>query len=297
MRKPFDPTTRRLTDLGPADWLQFLHVRLAHPERVRVLDSNLSTVTAEADRVIWVGEPEPWIELIEFQVGRDLELPERLHWYSTILRRARKVPVHSTILLLRPAADGPDLTGVYEQADRQGAVYDWFRYNVVRIWERPVEEVLAAGLPVLPLAPVSKVETEQIPGVLLAISDRLAQETTSEQAAIFWNATRILMGLRYEEEQVDTIFEGVSTMLFGIRGIEESSVYQGILRRGRVEDAREVLLRHGRKKFGPPDPQTEATLATITDLGRLHDLIDRVLDVSTWEELLAAEDSPKEERP
>ena len=136
--------------MGPADWLQFLHVPVTHPERVRVLDSNLSTFTAEADRVIWVGEPEPWIELIELQSGRDLELPDRLHWYSTLLRRARKVPVHSTILLLRPAADGPDLTGVYEQADRQGAVYDWFRYNVVRIWERPVEEILAAGLPVLP---------------------------------------------------------------------------------------------------------------------------------------------------
>jgi hypothetical protein len=167
MKKPFDPTTRRLVDLGPADWLQFLHVPVAHPERVTLLDSNLSTVTAEADRVIWVGEPEPWIELIEFQAGRDLELPERLHWYSTLLRRARKGPVHSTILLLRPTADGPDLTGMYEQRDRQGVVYDWFRYNVVRIWERPVEEVLAAGLPVLPLAPVSKVETEQIPGVLL----------------------------------------------------------------------------------------------------------------------------------
>src|SRR5262249_12438174 len=104
MQKPFDPTTRRLIDLGPADWLQFLHVPVAVPERVTLLDSNLSTVTAGADRVIWVGEPEPWIELIELQSGRDLELPYRLHWYSTLLRRARKVPVHSTIVLLRPVA-------------------------------------------------------------------------------------------------------------------------------------------------------------------------------------------------
>src|SRR5262249_7695757 len=162
---------------------------------------NLSTVTAEAVRVIWVGEPKPWIELVELQAGRDLELPDRLHWYSTILRRTRKVPVHSTILLLRPAADGPELTGVYEQEGRAGVVYDWFRYNLVRIWKRPVEEVLVAGLPILPLAPVSKVEPDQVPGVLLAISDRLARETTPEQAATFWNATRILMGLRYPEEQ------------------------------------------------------------------------------------------------
>src|SRR5262249_36521805 len=149
-----------------------------------------------------------------------LELPDRVHWYSTILRHTHKVPVHSTILLFRPVADGPELTGLYEQTDRQGVAYDWFRYNVVRIWERPVGEVLAAGLPVLPLAPVSNVAAEKVSQVLLAISDRLARETTPEQAAEFWNATTILMGLRYEKEQIYAIIEGVSTMLYGIRGIE-----------------------------------------------------------------------------
>ena len=45
-------------------------------------------------------------------------------------------------------------------------------------------------------------------------------------------------------------------MLFGIRGIEESSVYQGIFRKGEakgaIEEARKTLLRQGRKKLGPP---------------------------------------------
>jgi hypothetical protein len=194
-------------------------------------------------------------------------------------------------------ADGPELTGLYEQKDRQGVVYDWFRYNVVRIWERPVEEVLAAGLPVLPLAPVSNVAAEKLSQVLLAISDRLARETTPEQAAEFWNATTILMGLRYEKEQIDAILEGVSTMLYGIRGIEESSVYQDIFRKGRAEEAKTVLLLQGRQKFGPPDPRIEATITAISDLDRLHDLMSRLLEVSSWEELLAAEESSSEERP
>jgi predicted transposase YdaD len=84
-------------------------------------------------------------------------------------------------------------------------------------------------------------------------------------------------------------------MLFGIRGIEESSVYQGILKRGeakgrvegRIEEAREVLLRHGRKKLGPLGESIEAEITALADLDRLHDLIDRILDVSTWDELLA----------
>jgi hypothetical protein len=131
----------------------------------------------------------------------------------------------------------------------------------------------------------------------MAISDRLAREANPEQAATLWNATRILMGLRYPEEQVDAIIEGVSAMLFGIRGIEESSVYQGILRKGEakgraegaVADARQVLLRLGRRKLGPPGEKVEAEITALGDLDRLHDLIDRILDVSSWDELLSAQ--------
>ena len=103
------------------------------------------------------------------------------------------------------------------------------------------------------------------------------------------------MGLRYSEEKVDSITKGISAMLFGIRGIEESSVYQGIFKRGeaqgiaegRIDEAREVLLRQGRKKLGPPGEKVEAEITALADLDRLHDLIDRILDVSTWDELLA----------
>jgi hypothetical protein len=124
-------------------------------------------------------------------------------------------------------------------------------------------------------------------------------EANVEQAATLWNATRILMGLRYEEEQVDAIMEGVTAMLFGIRGIEESSVYQGILRKGEAkgraegeaEWIREALLIQGRKKLGPPEEKTRAQIAEIHDLDRLKLLLERILDVSSWDELLAPGDA------
>ena len=109
--------------------------------RVRVIDSNLSTVTAEADKVLWVEEAEPWIEHVEFQAGRDADLPDRVHFYCTLLGRGHRVPVHSTIVLLRPAADGPDLNGTYELRYRNGDVYDRFQYDVLRVWEQPIEEI------------------------------------------------------------------------------------------------------------------------------------------------------------
>ncbi len=205
----------------------------------------------------------------------------------------------TALVLLRPDADGPELVGILEQKWRDGVVYDRFRYDVVRVWQQPVTLLLASGLTVLPLAPVSDVKEEKLPEVLIAISARLAKETSPQQAATLWNATTILMGLRYSQEQVGSIIERVSAMLFGIRGIEESSVYQGILKKGeaegivkgivegRIEEVREVVFRQGRKKFGPPGKEIEAEINALNNLERLHELVDRILDVSTWDDLLA----------
>jgi hypothetical protein len=71
---------------------------------VRRDDATLETVVADADRVIWVGETLPQIQQVELHAGRDLELPDRMHVYSTILRRTHKIPVHTTVVRLRPAA-------------------------------------------------------------------------------------------------------------------------------------------------------------------------------------------------
>lgn len=57
---------------------------------------------------------------------------------------------------------------------------------------------------------------------------------------------------------------------------------------GRLEEKRDVVLRMGKKKFGiaaPPD--VRIVLKSIADVDRLNELIDRVLDVNTWQELLA----------
>jgi predicted transposase YdaD len=205
------------------------------------------------------------------------------------------VPVHSTIVLLRPAADGPDVKGIYERRYRNGDVYDWFRYDVVRIWEQPVEEILAAGLPVLPLAPVANVEPKRVPEVLLTISERFVREASSEQAATLWAATKVLMGLRYAKEQVEEFTRGVSAMILGIRGIEESSVYQDIFAQGEaqgrvegaLEEARKTLLRQGLKKLGAPSEAIEARITELVDLERLNDLLDHVLDAATWDQLLS----------
>ena len=165
-----------------------------------------------------------------------------------------------------------------ERRYRNGDVYDWFRYDVVRIWEQPVEEVLAAGLPVLPLAPVANVEPRKVPEVLMAISERLVRETSPEQAATLWAATKVLMGLRYPKEQVEEFTREVSAMILGIRGIEESSVYQDIFAKGEAkgeargeagEGRRRRCGRGGEEDFASPGTQ-EAGAAERSSRVRDH---------------------------
>ena len=59
MSKLFDALTRSLLEKYPADWLNQLG--LIHGEPVRVMNSDLSSVTAEADKVIRVEGPQPWL--------------------------------------------------------------------------------------------------------------------------------------------------------------------------------------------------------------------------------------------
>jgi predicted transposase YdaD len=85
--------------------------------------------------------------------------------------------------------------------------------------------------------------------------------------------------------------------------LRESSVFQAILAegeakgkaeakaegeaKGRTAEAKKILLRQGRKRFGPPDKSTRASIETLTDLSRLEQLTERVLTVESWHELLA----------
>lgn len=65
--------------------------------------------------------------------------------------------------------------------------------------------------------------------------------------------------------------------------IRDSSAFEVI----RAEAMQTLLLRLGRKRFGPEDAGTVAALEAILDVERLQDLGDRLLDANSWQDLLA----------
>jgi len=82
-----------------------------------------------------------------------------------------------------------------------------------------------------------------------------------------------------------------------IHGIEESSTYQAVFRKGelkgkaegRVVETRAILPRQGTKKFGKPKQRIPGQVATEQDLNRLGELLDRILDAKSWDDLFAPE--------
>lgn len=69
--------------------------------------------------------------------------------------------------------------------------------------------------------------------------------------------------------------------------MEESTTYQAIMRKGRVEQARRNLLIVGEVMFGPADEATRAAIEAISDLAQLEELLVRQVSANSWQELVA----------
>jgi hypothetical protein len=281
MPLPFDAT---LKDIVPDHAAEYAGVfRLPKHKPVTPLNVDLSTVSAASDVAFGYGEPLDEIVDINFQSGGDPHADWRFHLYNAALGHNFHVPIRSLAVLLRPAADHPNLTGKLRYG--RGKMRVQFNYGVIRLWQRPVKPFLKGGLGLLPLAPLCQlpagVPLEQaVTDVVHQIDRRLQAETEHAEAARLMAATFVLTGLRVPRELLADIYRGVRLM-------EDSSAYLLILERGEIKGKVSAILRQGRKRFGPADAATEAALKAITDLDRLDRLIDAVLTVNSWQELLA----------
>jgi predicted transposase YdaD len=293
MPLPFDATLKQLVQSHPRDWLDVLGVPATDP--IEVLTPDLSTVTRFADTVLRLGDRG--ILHIDFQSGPDPALPRRMLLYNALLYNAYAIPVHTAVVLLRPGTGGGGLRGSvsYQVVPRRGR-HD-FRFEIIRLWRRPAEELLAGGLGVVPLAALGRLPAGvRAPAGLAGVVERLVERITREAAPAegpeLLTAALVLTGLRVPKAQVNELFRGV-------RAMRESSGYQLILDEGREEgrkegrkegalrEAQKLLLRQGRHKFGAPEPAVEAAVQAITDLDRLERMSDRMFDATSWQDLLA----------
>ena len=300
LSKPYDVTTKELVEADPEAFIRLAGLPVGPTE---LLGTDLATVSTEADRVLHVNTPDPYLAHLEFQVKYKAELPDRTLRYNVLIYYQYGLPVQSVIFLLRPSADGPRMTGRVDYATAPDGSLS-FRYRIIRVWELPLDELLRGALAALPLAPLTDEAADHLPDVIRSMESRIQQEATDLEADFLWTSTYLLMGVRYPLEQAEELLEGVIAL-------EESVTYQAIIAKGeakgeargraegrvegraegevigRAEEARNWLLLLGRKRFGEPDAATLNVLDTITELARLEQLGGRLLEVETWAELLA----------
>jgi predicted transposase YdaD len=286
MDRPFDPAVKTLAELAPADWLPLVGRRR---RRLTAEDGDVGIViSGAADKLFRVHDDPEYLLHLDFESGHfRRDLPMRLRLYNSVFEYRHDRVVLSVSVLLCPQADSPQWTGLLQRGFPGKDPLSTLRYQVVRVWQLHPERLLAGGVGTLALAPVSAVPEGQVKDVVQRMKRRLTGPKAPAKARDIMIASYMLLGLRYSDEMAHALFGEIV-------GMEESSTYQAIVRKGlqqglqqgRIEEAREVVLLQGEARFGPPDDATREAINAMSDLGQLHELLLRLANTASWQELV-----------
>jgi hypothetical protein len=286
MAMTFDAT---LKDMGRESPVGFL-AAFDHPPTVpvRPLNVDLSTVTASADLILGIGDPLAEIVQLDFQSSAAAWKHADVMAYHALLFAHYHVPVHSVIVLLRPAAAHANMNGVICYAPRPGRGKMEFNYEVVRLWERPAGELLRADLGVAPLAVLGRLPEDLsleagLTVVAQQLAERLVKEAPPDRARKLLTDAYLLTGLRLRRDAAARIFKGV-------RAMHESDTYLAILEegeeKGQQKTARASILVVGEERLGMPDESIKEQLGIVTDPARLMRMVRRAAKAASWREIL-----------
>ena len=167
-----------------------------------------------------VGGPDPFLVDLEPHSYHDTSLTRTLWFRQVALDYRHDLPVLTVLILLCKEANSPGLTGTYERQLPDGWLTNRYNYRVVRLWQEDPEPYLTAGVGLVPLAPLTDVTEADLPGVVRRMAGRINGEPRP-RAAKLWTATYLLMGVRYPDDLVNQLLEGIQTM-------RESTTYQAI---------------------------------------------------------------------
>jgi hypothetical protein len=177
----------------PRDWAEFLGVRRG--VAVEVVDSDVSALANVADKVFVVQDSPPFVLHIEPQAYYDEELDNRMHLYAALLRRRHRMPVHTVLVALDRSALGRANRGRVREKSPLGRCHLDFRYELIRAWRLPPEQILAGGVGVLPLLPIVNIRKSETPAAVQQMAERIDRELPRAEAADLWTATFVLVGL------------------------------------------------------------------------------------------------------
>ncbi|WP_020471228.1 RpnC/YadD family protein [Zavarzinella formosa] len=288
MSKPFDATLNGMIDTGPDQWAnRFARIAGIPPGPSVPVDTDLAT-TLQADKVFRFNGPSPNLLHLELEANPRTGIPSELLRYNTIIAHQNDLPVETVLILLRRKAVASDMTGLYQRIGVNGNIITAFRYHVERVWERPANFWLDAGPALAPLSLLTDEADANLETALGRFQESLRDQRINETLTkALIGSSFVLCGLRYNQDRIADTYRRMVMLM------EDSTTYQWILEKGVNQGIslgqKNMLLRLGAKRFGQPSPSIASTLNAITDSVRFERLGERILDVNTWEELLAEE--------
>jgi hypothetical protein len=283
LHKPFDIISKQIIDADPLAWVRLLGLP---GETAELVDTDIA-VTAQADRLIRVrGAETEYLLHLEPQASYKQGKTTDACFYNVASTRKFELLVRTVFILLRPSADGEEMSGVLENESLT------FRFGVMRVWQMDPEIFLTGPLSLVPLAVVANAQLSRMPSIIAASGRRFQSASVADQSAL-WLESRLLLGLNYAADVV-------RGLLAGVRNMKESSTYQEILEEGRTEGLQEgrqegrllkgrrMLFSVGSRRFGDPSATVSAVLDEIESADIIEILVDRLFDVESWEQLLTS---------
>ncbi len=281
----YDATGKDLFEIEPAGFVSVLGQDRPQ-DRVQIIDADLSsTVTTATDKLIRIDDEKPWLVMAELHSYWSGNLPYDLVKRWGLVVHRHRLPTSVAVMLLRPSADAPAMTGLFPQANPLGAPWD-FPFHVVRLWEVPVDRFLNGPLGLLPLAPLSKFDPADAARVKKVIEQRIKAEASDSLGLTLRTALVNLLALRYDECEIAFWSDLMATLDISHTPLANMFRKEGRVE-GRIEGQIVMFLEMGEDKLGEPADAVRATIQAITDEARIRQLRRRLPVVNSWDELLA----------
>ncbi len=264
------------------------------PAYTKNLDINLEPSEPSIDTLLKVGSPTGGTTLVHLRIQKWYQPDLDRHLFEASRKVERKhgqMPM-VVVILMWPPAEGPGMTGRFEEHDATGKVTRVFTYTIRKAWESTPEEVTQSPGTMM-LAPLTKGARERMPEVVRMMKEGLdrnqADAKTREMA---WISAYWSMGLVCDLDEAHRALGDVLPFIHGAehylncKGHAFLEAYSSAQQEGRRQAARDLVLRQATRRFGP-DADAAVAIASIAEPDELDALAQRVLTAADWPSLLA----------
>jgi hypothetical protein len=241
--------------------------------RVELADGETTIVHIRIQK-----EYQPDLDRHLFEASRKME------------RKHGKTPTIGVFLTL-PAAEGPGMTGRFEERDAAGQVTRVFTYMIHRAWEMTAEEV-TQGPGTMLLAPLTKNARERMPEIVRLIKEGLDRnQSNAHTRELVWVSVYWYMGFILDLDEAHRVLGDVLPFIHSAKHYLDAKghafleAYSSAQTEGRLQAGRDLVLRQATIRFGPNETAA-AAIASITEADDLDTLAQRVLTATDWQSLL-----------